>query len=338
MLIRELNKEDKTAYENIATHPLQSWAWGNFRQKTGVEVVRIGNFEGEKLLSGFQLTFHQLPKLPYSIGYFPKGKLPDKQMIDSLIHIGLEKNAIFIKLEPNVIRSNNNYKFSIINYKLLPSPKPLFTKYTFLIDLTKTEEELLANMHPKTRYNVRLAQKRGVTIQEENTDQAFSRYLELTHETTSRQGFYAHDDNYHQQMWQMMRENNIAHLFTARFQGKILVTWILFLYKNILYYPYGASSSEFKEVMASNLMMWEAMRWGKKQGATIFDLWGTPGPDPKITDDYYGFHKFKLGYAPKLVEFIGTYDLILKQPHYSLFNIADKLRWSLLKLKTKINF
>jgi lipid II:glycine glycyltransferase (peptidoglycan interpeptide bridge formation enzyme) len=107
MLTRELVEEDKDAYEEVAIHPLQSWVWGQFRQKTGVEVVRIGNFEGEKLLSGFQLTFHQLPQLPYTIGYFPKGVLPDKQMLESLTLIGNKKNAIFIKLEPNVIQTSD---------------------------------------------------------------------------------------------------------------------------------------------------------------------------------------------------------------------------------------
>ena len=127
-----------------------------------------------------------------------------------------------------------------------------------------------------------------------------------------------------------------THLLTARYQGKILATWILFLFNHVLYYPYGASTQTHKEVMASNLMMWEAIRWGKAHGARLFDLWGTPGPDPKTSDPYFGFHRFKLGYGPKLVEFVGSYDLILKKPHYLLFTMADKLRWILLRLKAKV--
>jgi lipid II:glycine glycyltransferase (peptidoglycan interpeptide bridge formation enzyme) len=198
-------------------------------------------------------------------------------------------------------------------------------------------------MSSKTRYNIRVAQKHGVTIQEENTEEAFARYLKLTQETTTRQGFYAHSLNYHRLMWrhlysQLTTHNSqpIAHLLTARYQGKILVTWIIFLFNNVLYYPYGASSSEHKEVMASNLMMWEAIKWGKQNGARLFDLWGTPGPDPKPTDPYYGFHRFKTGYGPKLVEFVGSYDLVLKQPHYQFFTLTDKFRWFLFKLKAKL--
>ena len=357
-MYRELTETDRTTYNRLVNHPLQSWEWGEFREKTGVKVVRVGLFDKGNLTDGFQLTFHQIPFTNYSVGYFPKGKLPTTEMIAALKEVGQKHNAIFIKLEPNVIlaspegtRPESDSKDSGVsaNWRiprmtnLIRSSKEIFTKYTFYIDLTKSEEELIKSFESKTRYNIRLAQKHGVTIQEENTKEAFDRYLELTQETTKRQGFYAHSDKYHRLMWKHLNHQLTAdssqltaHLFTARYQGKILATWILFLFNNVLYYPYGASSQEHKNVMASNLMMWEAIRWGKSYGARTFDLWGTPGPDPKPTDDYYGFHKFKLGYHPQLVEFIGTYDLILKQPHYILFQILDKFRWILLRLKAKL--
>ena len=337
---RTLTDSDRSAYNQIATHPLQAWEWGEFRQTTGVEIVRMGAFTGKKLVSGFQVSFHHLPLVPFTVGYLPKGPKPTADMIATLTELGGKYNAIFIKLEPNVeLLPTTSYQLP----GLRKSPKPLFTKYTFHLDLTKSEAELLKAMHPKTRYNIRVAQKHGVTIQEENTESAFSKYLKLTQETTKRQGFYAHDENYHQKMWnhfshQLTIYNSqlTTHLLTARHQGKILVTWILFLFNGILYYPYGASSDENREVMASNLMLWEAMCWGKAKGAKLFDLWGTPGPDPKPSDPYYGFHRFKLGYDPKLIEFVGTYDLVLKPFYYQMFNLIDKTRWSLLRLKTML--
>lgn len=333
MTLRELTNTDRIAYENLTQHPLQSWKWGEFRRDTGVEVVRIGEFKNNNLIAGYQVTFHSIPHLPFQIGYLPKGPLPTLSMVKALTHIGLKRNAIFIQLEPNVNKETTDIKLLLSN-KLRTSARPLFTKYTFHIDLTKSEDELKKQMSSKTRYNIRLSQKHEVTVQEENTQQAFNRYLELTTETTKRQRFYSHSEAYHRTMWHILHPAKIAHLLTARYKGKILTTWIVFLYKDVLYYPYGASTTEHKDVMASNLMMWEAMRWGKRQGAKIFDLWGTPGPDPKPTDSYYGFHKFKLGYGPKLVEFAGSYDLILKPFHYQLYMVADKLRWFFLKHKS----
>ncbi len=130
-----------------------------------------------------------------------------------------------------------------------------------------------------------------------------------------------------------MNQAGIAYLFKAEYQKEILATWILFKFKNTLYYPYGASSRKHRNVMASNLLMWKAILFGKKTGCQEFDLWGTPGPNPKKTDSWYGFHRFKAGYNPKIIELAGTYDLVLNRPLYHLYQIANKLRWQWLKLK-----
>jgi len=189
------------------------------------------------------------------------------------------------------------------------------------------------SFHPKTRYNIRLAQRKGVKIIEDSSEKAFEQYWQLMKETTKRQKFFAHNKTYHQKMWQTMQPAGIAHLLKATYQNKTLATWILFTFNKVLYYPYGASSHQHRNVMASNLIMWEAIRFGKKEGCQTFDLWGTPGPNPKPNDPWYGFHRFKMGYSPQIIEFIGTYDLVLKPHLYQFYKLADKLRWKLLRLK-----
>ncbi len=332
MLIREVLESERSDYNRVVNHPLQSWEWGEFRERTGVRVLRLGSFEGKNIVSGFQLTLHLIPYLGYVVGYFPRGPLPNKPMLESLQRIGKSEKCLFIKMEPNVGPHQQTREFLITNGAR--QGKSLFPQYTFQLDLNPSEEELMAKMKEKTRYNVRLAQKAGVTVREDNSDQAFETYLKLTLETTKRQGFYAHGENYHRLMWQVLKPSGIAHLLTATYQGKILVTWILFLFNSVLYYPYGASSTENREVMASNLMMWEAMRWGKLNGAKLFDLWGALGPNPNPKDPWYGFHHFKEGYGGNLVEFIGTYDLVFNPLLYSVYNLADNLRWKFLKFKS----
>lgn len=334
MLTREtLSPEEKEKYNQLATHVLQSWEWGEFREKTDVKVIRPGLFAGKKLISAYQLTIHPLPFTPYTIGYLPKGPEPDKEMLEVLEDIGQEQNTIFFKLEPNV---TVDQKLKTKDQRLLPSPRPLFTKYTFQINLTKSEEELLGQMKEKTRYNVRLAQRYGVTVREDNSSEAFETYLRLTKETTKRQNFYAHTEGYHRLMWQTLQPTGIAHLLLASYQGKVLVAWILLVFNKVLYYPYGASSGEHREVMASNLIMWEAMKFGQKMGCQTFDLWGALGPHPDPKDPWCGFHRFKEGYGGKLVEFVGSYDFILKPTLYKLYNLTDNLRWKLLRLKSQL--
>ncbi len=333
MLVREVRIDEKEAYNARVLHPVQSWEWGEFKEKNGAEVKRIGMFEGTKLISGFQLTFHALPKSSYRVGYLPKGSLPDEAMLDALLKLGKEKQLIFIKLEPNVRQEEGKSALSKLNktFDLRPG-KPIFTPHSFWIDLSRSEKELLVLMKPKTRYNVRLAQRHGVKVAEDNSETAFAEYLRLTFETTKRQRFYAHDRQYHRQMWEVLRPSGIAHLLTATWEGQILVAWIVFIFNGRLYYPYGASANEHRDLMASNLLMWEAMRFGKNQGCKMFDLWGALGPNPDPKDPWYGFHRFKEGYGGELVEFVGSYDLVVNPQLYSLFRFADDLRWKWLRM------
>ncbi len=235
-----------------------------------------------------------------------------------------------------------------------PAAHPLFTKYTFVLDLTKSEDELLKAMHPKTRYNIKVAQKHEVKIVEDNSDKAFETYLRLIQATTKRQGFYAHSERYHRLMWETLRNQKLkiknqkldtdrltAHLFLANYKPLTpnqkpitLVAWIIFVLNDMLYYPYGASSSLYRQTMASNLMMWEVIKFGKKLGLKKFDMWGALGPEPNPKDPWYGFHRFKEGYGGKLVEFVGSFDLVINPTLYQIYKLLDKVRWAALRLKS----
>src|SRR5579862_2618670 len=230
-----ITSNNKDAYNKLVTHPLQSYEWGEFREKEGVKVIRKGFEEDNKLTSGFQLTIHKVPKTNFTIGYLPKGELPTQELLNELKQIGKEENCIFIQLEPNVTtKETENGKRKMKNFGLRSAAHPLFTKFTFILDLTKSEEDLLASMHPKARYNIKIAKKHNVQVKEDNATKAFEEYWRLTEETTKRQGFYAHSKEYHLLQWltiphtlttngQQPTTNNLtSHLFTATYDGKVL--------------------------------------------------------------------------------------------------------------------
>ena len=161
MIAREVTEKEKAAYNNSINHIIQSWEWGEFRKKMGLDLVRLWHFEGNKLICAYQLTFHPVPFFKYTVGYLPKGPMPDAKMIEALKTLGQRKNVAYIKIEPNVISDKQQVTSDKLRkLGLIPSKKSLFTKYNFLIDLTKTEDQLLAAMHPKTRYNINIAQKK----------------------------------------------------------------------------------------------------------------------------------------------------------------------------------
>lgn len=333
MIVREVLPEEKEKFNQLAVHPLQSWEWGEFKEKTGRKVVRLGAFDPPAggLKNVYQLTVHPLPKIPYNILYFPKGPLPDQPMIEALKKLGENQKAIFIKMEPNIRDNPDVARFLTENG--CQKGKELFTPYSFQLDLRPTEEQLLVAMKPKTRYNIRVAQKHGVQIIEDNSPEAFEHYLRLTRETTQRQRFYAHTEKYHRQMWEVMSCSKMAHLFLAKYQNQVLAAYIFFVFNKVLYYPFGASTRENQNVMAIYNLMWEAIKFGQKMDCRVFDMWGSLGPEPNPKDPYSGFHRFKEGFGGELVKFIGTYDLVINPPLYKLFNLANNLRWKFLHSK-----
>src|SRR3989344_9551416 len=189
--------------KNSVSHPLQSNEWGKFREAWGNEILWTDY--------GL-LTLHKIPFTKYKIGMFIKCPMPTSGLIEELKKIGKKENLIFVKLEPNYVIKKGDIKcadeekvISLLKNAGAVPGKTLFTPTTFWIDLTKSEDELMKSFTSKTRYNIRLAERKGVKVKEDNSDKAFKKYLELTFETTKRQGFYAHTPKYHKLMWQHLR-------------------------------------------------------------------------------------------------------------------------------------
>jgi lipid II:glycine glycyltransferase (peptidoglycan interpeptide bridge formation enzyme) len=342
MLIRALRNDERELFNSAVRHPLQTWEWGEFRKKTGLEIERLGLFDGGKLKQSLQVTFHPIPFINKTAGYIPKGFMPDENQLSSLRKLGKEHNALFVKLEPNVSQlassageGHKKIRKFLKDHGCQPG-RSLFTRYTFELDLQKTEEELFSQLSSKTRYNIKVAKKNNVEIFENSTKEGLETYLKILSETTSRQGFYAHTPDYFRKMWEELKDSGMIKIFNAVYQKKVLVSWIVFILGDTIYYPYGASTREHRDVMASNLMMWEIIRFGKSQNCKNFDMWGSLGPEPDPKDPWFGFHRFKKGYGGELKEFIGTYDLVLDPTMYPLFRFAENWRWKFLRFRKKI--
>lgn len=349
MLIRELLVTEKSAYASVINHIMQSWEWGETKELMGKEAHRYGLFNDMgTMFDGYQLTIHPLPSplSNWKIGYIPKGIYPDSQMVHALLEFGRTKGIVFFKLEPNVYASISNpeemQKLQNLRaeftkaYNEIHEGKELFTKYDFLLDLTQTEEELLSRMHQKTRYNIGVAQRKGVQVSVRTDEEAFQIFLKIYFETTLRQGYFGHDVAYHTAVWNVLRKYDMARIVIASFENTPITAWMLFNYNNTLYYPYGGSSTAHRDLMASNLVAWEAIRLGKQMGLKTFDLWGAMGPNPDTSDPFYGFHRFKSGYGPAHIEYLGTYDLVVNPQYYTLFLKLQNWRTKALGIKAEL--
>ena len=317
---------DQKSYDEAAVHPMQLWAWGEARKKMGIMVFRFGEFKGTKLITVYQMTLHPIPYTRTFIGYIPRSKNPSQDFITYLKEFGKKEKIAFVKFEPNV--AENREKNEEIK-ELRKSPYTLFPKWTIVLDLTSPEETLLKNMKPKTRYNIKLAQKKGVVVKEMSNSNGFETFIKLYLETTKRQKYFGHTKEYHKEIFNALRAKS-ASILVATYEETPLAVYELFYHKDTLYYPYGGSSSEHQNVMAPNLIMWEVIRFGKAKGLRKFDMWGSLAPNYHSNDIWAGFTRFKEGYGGKFTEMIGTYDLILNPLIYYLFNTAQYLRSRLM--------
>src|SRR3989339_1771918 len=203
-------------YNKLAHHPLQAWEWGEARKKTGVEVLRLGDNKNI-----YQSTFHQLPFTNYRIGYLPRSVFPTKEVLDFLFDYGKKNKIIFIKIEPYEEKlkvKNQKSKVQLKSQKLVESKHPLFPSWTQVLDLNKSEDELLKKMHSKTRYNIRLAEKKGVVIKEMSDERGFEIFSKLYFETCKRQEYFGHTPKYHKIVWDSLKKN-ISHILIAFYNG-----------------------------------------------------------------------------------------------------------------------
>ncbi|OGK34672.1 hypothetical protein A3A46_00280 [Candidatus Roizmanbacteria bacterium RIFCSPLOWO2_01_FULL_37_13] len=343
----------KNYYNNVAIHPLQSWEWGQARKKMGIELLRVAEYTNKQIANVFQLTLHPIPYTLFKIGYLPRSKFPSKAFLEYLYDYGKKNNVIFIKIEPYVQKGDNvilnsfqdlDLKKQMLNQaqhdknrnlKIVQSPHPLFPAWTQLIDLTKSEDDILKNMHQKTRYNIRLAQKKGVTVKEMSDSQGFNIFAKLYFETCKRQKYFGHNYQYHKIVWENLK-NNISHIIIAFYQDMPLAAYQLFYFKDTIYYVYGGTSDKLRNLMASNLLMWEAILLGKKLGAKKLDMWGSLPPNYDPHNLWAGFTRFKEGYGGRFMELVGSFDLVIKPVDYKIYNLLKKIRDGFLYLKRLI--
>lgn len=320
---------DTKSYNSMAIHPLQSWEWGQARKKMGIEVLRLT--DGNHV---FQITFHQIPHTRFKIGYLPRSIMPSQHVLEYIYEYGKKHKIIFIKMEPYQEKSDNNMLFENqkgTSFSIRTSPHPLFPNWSISLNLKPSEEELLKNMKSKTRYNIKLAQKKGVTIREESNEKGFKIFSELYFETCQRQKYHGHTPGYHKIIWENLKDS-LAHILIAYYQDIPLASYELFYFNKKFYYPYGGTSVLHRNVMAANLLMWEAIRLGKTLGAETFDMWGALSPQYDETHPWAGFTKFKEGYGGTFTEYIGSYDLVINPGQYALYNLLHKARSKILSL------
>lgn len=302
--------------EALGGHLLQSWRWGEFKAAHGWEVERVA-VDGDRPVLA-QVLFRRMG--PVTVGYVPRGPVFDAQEIDPLRvlfervdHLCRARRALYLIVEPDrSLPFTGSFKAA----GFVRGPEHIQPSRTVKVPLLD-DERLLGQMHQKTRYSVRLADRRGVQIERGPADQENLRsFYDLLTDTSRRNEFGIHEESYYSDflcafgddavlMFALVDDARAAGLIAAKF-GKEAI------------YMYGGSSTEHRAHGAAFRLQFEAMRWAREEGCTRYDLWGIPTGDPASTgeagsrvagtrgDDWRGLYKFKVGFGGEVVVYPPT--------------------------------
>lgn len=331
-------KDERAWDERIAATPgghlLQSWAWGELKGRFGWRAERIGVGPASA-----QILYRPLPGGVGSIAYVPKGPLLDwdnghalRDLTAAIRPLVRRQRSICLKIEPDLEDGvEQAERLRAAGFRL--SMQPIQPRRTIMVDLDAEPEEILARMKQKTRYNIRLAGRKGVTVRPGDQEDlpAFYRLME---NTGQRDRFAIHSQAYYEAAHCLFVPAGRGRLLLAEYEGRLLAGLVVVALGDTACYLYGASADEGRDLMPAYLLQWEAMMWAKARGCHTYDLWGVPDEDESTLeaefaqrgDGLWGVYRFKRGFGGRLVRTVGAWDLVYAPVRYWLYNAALRLQ------------
>jgi peptidoglycan pentaglycine glycine transferase (the first glycine) len=326
-------------------HVLQSSEWAQLKTAFGWRsqraVLRTIPSPDAPILGGASLLFRRLP-WGQSLAYAPKGPVVDwadaaqaRAVLTMAREFARKAHAVLLKIEPEV-EASPEMAATLAAYGFRPSPQRVQPLSTIHIDLTGDEEAILNRMKPKWRYNVRLAERKGVLVREGTAEDlpAIQRLFEIT---GGRDGFGVHNAAYYARAAELFVPAGLAAWLVAEHEGQMLAAIAVFALGHMAWYMWGASGDEGRNLMPNHALQWAAMRWARAKGCAIYDLWGIPDEVGDNPDAYaepeswgqgglWGVYRFKQGFGGRVVRYAGAWDLPLSRPGYALYKLALRVR------------
>ena len=348
--MRFVTKETEQEYtEFLESHERcnfqQSLEWGKVKTNWIKEVV-LAEDENHKIIGSICVWIRKMPIFG-NMMYASRGPVCDihnedvlKQLTEGVRELGKKYNAFVFRMEPDIKKNDKEFREIVekIGYKVKDDAKDfkdeIQPRFVFRLDIKgKTEDEILAGCHQKTRYNIRLAKRKGVEIREGNRED-LKDFHKIMIETGSRDGFIIRSLEYFEKMYDELAPKHMKVLM-AYYEGKPISGIIPIMYGNKTWYLYGASSNEHRNLMPNYLLQWEMIRQAIQNGCDVYDFRGVSG----VVDEshpQYGLYRFKKGFGAEFTEFIGEVYLPFKPLTYKLYKFAEKSFRTLRDWKRKI--
>lgn len=304
-------------------HVLQTWEWGEFKAHYGWQAARLRLEKAGKPVAAAQVLRRNLPRLPFGLLYVPRGPAVDyadptrvDEALSALEAYARRQNAILIKIDPDLETTAASAPL-LKNRGWRLSREQIQFRNTVTLDLGRPEEEILAGMKPKWRYNIRLAERRGVEIGPGGTG-TLAEFYKMYAETSARDGFLIRPYRYYHDAWGAFLEAGLAHMLLARVGQELVAGLILFRFRSRAWYFYGASRGAHREKMPNHLLQWEAIRLARSRGCAEYDFWGAPDKFDE-SDPMHGVYRFKEGFGGRPVQTVGANDFVVNPPLFQLY-------------------
>lgn len=340
MTIVSLTDSGREAWNTFAAQEpffaiIQSWEWGEFKERLGWRVVRLAIEEKGEILAGAQMLIKPIPYGLASIVYVPRGPLGDWQdkammsrLLTELVRVARQHRAIFLRIEP--AHPNNPAAHQFLRCRgFQPNRYTNQPRATIILDLTQDLDDILKQMSKKTRQYIRRAAREGVTVRVGGCKD-LSAFYDLMQITGQRGEFSPRIRDYYEYEWQTFDSNGQAVLLLAYYQDQLLAGRMAFCFGNRAAEFHAGSSDEHTGLRPNYLLAWEAIKWAKAQGCRTYDLWGIPDevgqdvyegkdlPQEERSDGLWGVYRFKRGFGKNVIYYVGAYDYIFSRPLYWL--------------------
>ena len=328
---------DRFVAEHPGGHVLQTSPWGALKAQFGWAGERVGLAQGDELVAGAQVLYRRLPAGLGRLAYVPKGPLVDwtdeaqlTALVAALDGAARSQGVIALTVEPDLSdESRHRERMHVLGFQPAPFDS-IQPRRTLVVDISPDEERILMAMKSKTRYNARLAGRKGVTVREARAAD-LPTFHALMATTAERDDFGVHTPAYYEAAYRLFTPRDWARLLLAEVEGEVVAALMVFALPPKAWYFYGASGSAHREKMPTYLLQWEAIRWAKSLGCTSYDLWGVPDEDrerleaefTQRREGLWSVYRFKRGFGGALVRSVGAWDRVYAPLRYRLY------RWTL---------
>ena len=340
--VREIGPAEQGAFEAfVAAHPsgnlLQSWAWGELRARQRWQAIRLLARDGAGHPCGAASVLCRELPIGGSILYLPRGPVLDFRddhvldaMVAALHRCGQRQRAVLCKIDPYLTPPDPTVARALAARGFVVGHRRgrfegMQPRLNVIVPLRGGPDEVLGRFHPKTRYNIRLAAKRGVTVRRgDRADLPLFHRLLMT--TCARNGFAERQLPYFLEVWDALAPAGHIEVYVAEFAGEALAAAILFTFGAKAVYAYGASADVRRELMAPYAVQWAMIRRALELGCTSYDMTGVPR-HPQEGEPASGLYRFKRGFWPEISEFLGERDLPLQPSLYRLWCVIEPAYW-----------